>query len=206
MLHQLIFGLLLGWGAAIPLGPMNLEIIRRNLYFGTIYGIALGAGACSADVTYLFLLALGALTILTHHLILQIVGVVGSGILLWFGYSALKLKAIAIDNNDQKLKSAAPIRHLMEGYVLTLFNPFTILFWASVSTQIAIMASTTAYAIWYAGLGVLLGTFSWVIALNICLHVTRHRLSPSVMRWINRIGGLVLIGFAVLGFWRSFFQ
>ena len=93
MLHQFIFGLLLGLGAAIPLGPMNLEIIRRNLRFGSVYGIALGLGACSADVTYLVLLSLGALSILTHPLILQVIGVIGSSILLWFGYSALRLKA-----------------------------------------------------------------------------------------------------------------
>lgn len=204
MLHQLIFGLLLGWGAAIPLGPMNLEMIRRNLHFGTIYGVALGAGACSADLTYLFLLALGALTILTHHLILQVVGFVGSCILLWFGYSALKLETIPLNNAlDQKLNAKAPSHHLMEGYVLTLLNPFTILFWASVSTQIAIMAKSTIYAIWYAGLGVLLGTLSWIIVLNSGLHFTRHRLSPPVMQWINRIGGLMLISFALLGFWRS---
>ncbi len=34
-MHFLIFGLLLGLGAAIPIGPVNLEIIRRNLKDGT---------------------------------------------------------------------------------------------------------------------------------------------------------------------------
>ncbi len=34
-ISHLLFGLLLGWGAAIPIGPMNLEIIRRNLRYGT---------------------------------------------------------------------------------------------------------------------------------------------------------------------------
>jgi threonine/homoserine/homoserine lactone efflux protein len=41
-MHLLLFGILLGMGAAIPIGPINLEIIRRNLRFGTSFGIATG--------------------------------------------------------------------------------------------------------------------------------------------------------------------
>lgn len=207
MLKQLLFGLFLGWGAAIPLGPMNLEIIRRNLRFGTAYGLALGLGACSADVTYLVLLSLGALTILTHPAVLQIVGLIGSSILLWFGYSALRMKSsqFVFKDAQPQQRNSLPLRHTLEGYVLTMFNPVTILFWGSVSTQIAIAARSTPHAIYYAGLGVFLATVSWVTALNTCLHFTRHRLSERVMGWINICGGLLLIVFALIGFWHIFY-
>ena len=92
-LHALILGLLLGWGAAIPIGPMNLEIIRRNLTYGTRYGVALGLGVCSADITYIALLSFGALVVLNHPLPLAIIGFIGSIILAWFGYNALRLKS-----------------------------------------------------------------------------------------------------------------
>lgn len=207
MLHQLLFGLLLGWGAAIPIGPLNLEMIRRNLQYGTPYGMALGIGACSADVTYIILLSLGALTILTHALIMQIIGVLGSLVLAWFGFSALRLRANHIASNDPNRvikKQYSLWRHTVEGYILTLFNPFTILFWSSVSAQIALQAKTATHAMFYAGVGVLLGTFSWVCGLNICLHFTRHKLSQRMMQYLNYAGGIILLFFAAIGFWHSF--
>src|SRR3990167_7687283 len=96
MLHSIIFGVLLGWGAAIPLGPMNIEIIRRNLTLGTLYG-------------FLIILSLGALNLLTHVIVLKIVGILGSLIIGWFGYSALKLKVSA--SHHEKSLSTKKLKH-----------------------------------------------------------------------------------------------
>lgn len=202
LLHYLIFGMLLGWGAAIPIGPMNLEIIRRNLRFGTPYGIALGLGASTADVTYLILLSLGALTILTFPSVLNIVGVLGSLILAWFGYGALRLKIKSDFLNSEQQPATALWRQTFDGYLLTLINPFTVLFWSSVSAQIAIAAKSTHYAALFMGLGVLLATLSWSVGLNGFLHFTRHRLSERVMRLLNILGGIMLLGFAGMGIWH----
>jgi len=200
---QLIFGLLLGWGVAIPLGPMNLEIIRRSLRYGSLYGLALGTGACSADITFLFLLSMGALTILKYQLVLQIVGVLGSLILAYFGYCALTMRSRMRTSVEQEVQETYPLfRHMAEGYVLTFFNPFSILFWSSVSSQIAINAQSGHYAVLYTGMGVLLGTFSWNIGLTTFIHFTRHRISENAMRILNIVGGLMLMGFAIAGLYK----
>ncbi len=201
-----MFGLLLGWGAAIPIGPINLEIIRRNLNYGTAFGVALGLGACSADLTYIILLALGALTILHHVTLLKIVGIVGSLILAWFGYSALKLKSNNLKDEFNQLNNSSnkPLwRHTLDGYILTLINPYTILFWSSIGTQIALMSRGTHFAIVYACFGVLIATLSWIISLNTALHYTKHRLSPKTMQLLNYLGGFLLLGFAALGLWHA---
>jgi L-lysine exporter family protein LysE/ArgO len=203
MLHHFILGLLLGWGAAIPIGPMNLEIIRRNLQLGTRFGVALGLGACSADVTYIILLSLGALTLLNHLLILRILGIVGSLLLAWFGYSALRMKIRAIHVEAAQKAMLLPWRHLIEGYFLTLINPFTVLFWLSVSSQIALATTHSSSAAFHTGIGVMLATVSWITGLNTLLHFTRHRLPERTMHWLNITGGLILIAFAIMGLWRA---
>lgn len=204
MLQQIFFGMLLGWGAAIPIGPINLEIVRRNLCFGMKYGLALGLGACSADLTYLILLSTGTLVILNYPLTLAIIGVAGSLILAWFGYGALTMPVR--DYNPNNIVNTAPAwRHSAEGYLLTLINPLTILFWSSVSVQVAIFSHQHAHALYYAGLGVLIGTLSWIITLNSLLHITRHRLSSQVMRVLNFSGGIILLAFAVFGLLHVFF-
>lgn len=202
-MQQLLFGLFLGWGAAIPIGPINLEVIRRNLTFGTRYGVALGLGACSADVTYLLLLSVGFLTLLTQPLILKIMGCLGSLILAWFGYSTLRMKTQHYAKTTAS-NTRTTWRHSIEGYLLTLINPMTILFWSSVSTQIVLISKKGEYAIINSGLGVLLGTLSWILGLNLFLHLYRHRLSEKTLQIFNKTGGIILLAFAIHGLWHTF--
>lgn len=200
MIHSLLFGLLLGYGAAIPLGPMNLEIIRRNLVLGPRFGVAFGLGACSVDLVYLTILSLGMINALTHTVLLKIVTLLGSCIIGWFALNAFRAKNTQSSSGiatPQKIKH--PIAHYSQGFIMTLINPITILFWASVSSQITGLIHQQHGSILLAGMGVLLGTVSWVIFINTTLKLTRHKFSDTAMLWINRIGGIILAGFAFAG-------
>ena len=203
MIELLVFGLLLGWGAAIPIGAINLEIIRRNLRFSTSSGLAFGLGACIADVTYLLVLSYGALQFINYPVFLKSIGIIGSLILAWFGWTALRQKVETTEGVQAlPVSSFSVARHARDGYFLTLINPYSIVFWSSVSMTIS--ANTKAdNATFYAGIGVLLGVLSWVLTLNTILHLTRHRMSSKIMHYINITGGFILIGLAILGFWRS---
>jgi len=198
-------GILLGLGAAIPLGPVNLEMIRRNLRFGTVSGCCFGLGACTADVIYLVLLSFGALTVLTQAAVLKAVGITGSVILAYFGMSALRMK-IAAEHDPVEFSSVVSAwwRQTLSGLLMTLLNPFTILFWSSVSSQVVTLAGQQQHATLLAGSGVLLGTVGWVSSLNLILHLTRHRLSATVNNYLNKMGGIILLGFAGFGIIRVF--
>jgi L-lysine exporter family protein LysE/ArgO len=202
MTHVYFFGLLIGWGVAVPIGPMNLEIIRRNLSFGLRYGLSFGTGIVSADLSYLLLLNLGILTVLAHHpMMLTPIALAGSVILFWFGLKTLRMPPLSIHNNPAFKQLIS--QHIRDGYLLTLLSPFTILFWASMSSQIAVSGSGP-HRLLIMSLGVMTGVCSWMFGLNIALHLTRHRISPRVMHALNRTGGVILIGFACFGLWRGF--
>lgn len=202
--HHFVFGLFLGWGAAIPIGPINIEMIRRNLYLGTRHGVEFGLGACSADLTYFILLLSGTLVFLQQDIILRMIGFVGSAILAWFGISALKLRVKTSDENYVRQIKKPPVWHnYFQGYLLTLLNPLTILFWASLSAQLAIFSRNGVASVIYAGVGVLTGTVSWVITQNSILHFTRHRFSERTMRYLNYLGGIIILCFAAIGLWRA---
>lgn len=195
-MHSFLLGSLLGLGAAIPIGPVNLEIIRRNLRFGTPYGISTGLGACTADLIYLILLCLGALTLLQYPTLLRIISILGSLILIWFAIGAFRSKITSISDHDQK---PSLLRFGLEGFAMTAINPFTILFWASISSQLSLKALTGTSAIFLAGCGVIAGTVSWVLFINLVVHFTRHRLSATMIRGLNYVGGFILLGFAISG-------
>lgn len=195
ILEVLFMGVLLGWGAAIPIGPINLEMIRRNLSFGTRFSLVFGLGACTADLLYLVLLSYGALSLLTYPLVLKTIGIIGAFILVYFAYGALTAQP-SESHSLSKNEAQSLYQHYFSGLLLTLSNPITILFWASISAQVVALTLTHPQALVYAGLGVIMGTVSWVLALNVFIHFTKHKISNRVINIFNKIGGVLLLGFA----------
>lgn len=195
-MHDLIFGLLLGWGAAVPIGPINLEIIRRNLNLGARYGLAFGCGASCADITYIALFSFGLMAFLTHTAVLHGVSIVGALILLWFAYQAWtteKPKPSGQVTVQKSLSPNSPLKkHFLESYLMTLCNPMTIVFWGSLGAQVASLAQKGTAHSMLVVFGVFLGTFSWFTGLNGVLHFTRHRLSDRVMHGLNALGAILL--------------
>lgn len=204
-MHDILMGIVLGWGAAIPLGPLNLEMIRRNLSWGTRFGVTVGLGACTADLTYLGLLLVGALTLLQHHIIFESVGFLSAIILGWFGYQTLRLpKFEVIQSSHQQTTPLRPWRHWLQGYLMALLNPYAILFWSSISIQIAAIGLRGKWPAIDTGLGVLLGTVSWVFLINFLLHHVRDRIPKKALAYLNYVGGIILLVFAALGLWHAF--
>lgn len=196
MLHIIFLGLIIGWGIAIPLGPVNLEIMRRNLTYGLRYGVAIGFGATTADLTFIILLLTGALMILQHPDLLRILGIIGSLILFWFGWQAISAKVV---NNDAALKNISIAKCFMSGYMIAISSPFNILFWASLSSQVITLSEQNIYAMYFLIGSILLGIISWMVGLNIVIHYTRHKISPRIVKISNIVGGVILWGFAAYG-------
>jgi len=135
----------------------------------------------------------GALTLLDYPAVLNTIGILGAIILCWFGYKAF---VMPVHRDSANAKRASFFKSLSKGYLLTLINPFTILFWLSVSAQLLIVAKGTQLDVVLAAFGVMLGTLSWVLSFNSVLHVTRHKLSTKMIHLLNRTGGIILFLFA----------
>jgi len=191
----LIF-ILLGLGAAAPIGPVNVEIIRRHLHLGSLAAITFGAGACLADLTYLILLLTGLLTVLNNPTFLYLLGVIGSLIIAMFGVIIIRAKNKFIDKSVEKTSLH---KQWLAGYLMTMLNPYTILFWVSVSAQVAVYSQQSKHAALLGGAGILTGTFLWVLVLNFFVHHSKKFITPSVMKIINYISGAMLILIAAMG-------
>lgn len=196
MLHTIFLGILIGLGLAIPIGPINLEIMRRNLTYGLRYGLAIGFGATSADLTFIILLLTGGLMVLQHPDLLRIIGIIGSLPLFWFGWKAITTKTTEANTS---LKKISTLHCFLSGYIVAISSPFNILFWASLSTQIIALSSANIYAIYFLTSAIVLGIIGWMVSLNMVIHHTRHKISPRIVRIFNIIGGLILWAFAAYG-------
>ncbi|MEM9102056.1 MAG: LysE family translocator [Pseudomonadota bacterium] len=200
MLETFFYGLALGYGAAVPIGAVNLEITRRNLQYGTPHGVSLGLGACSADLVYLLSLSFGMLIVLQQDTILRLVSFLGSLVLLWFAYQSLNMSSVK--NEHKSIHQKNMLRNGIDGFLMTLLNPYTILFWLSISSQLA-SRSDDQNSLWVMSSGLIIATVSWVILLNSVLHTTRHKFTTKTIKSINLIGAIILSIIALLGIYRA---
>lgn len=203
-IHLLLYAILLGLGAAMPIGPINLEIIRRNLQFGTTAGMMVGFGASCTDLCYVILLSIGALTLLNHPEVISVMSILGAFVLAWFGWGALRLTTADRGNTTLcRTISNSFFKHWRDGYLMNALNPMIMLFWLSVSSQVAGLSSHHNQNMFIMVAGVIIGAFGWAISLNTVLHFTRHRISNAIMHRLNQLGGMLLLGFAAYGLWHG---
>lgn len=199
-------GIVLGLGAAVPIGPVNVEIARRTLRRGFSAGFALGFGAVSVDVTYAVLTSLSLGRVLHRPLILWPVTVLGTAFLLYLAY--LSFRGAWKDWKADPLTNAAPLENARNGYLtgvtMTMLNPMTIGFWfVAVPEQVAFLAVDAKRDLPTICVGVFIATLCWVLCFTGLLawagRWRRHWWLPLA----DAIGGAALLSLALAGLWHA---
>jgi putative LysE/RhtB family amino acid efflux pump len=73
----------------------------------------------------------------------------------------------------------------------------TIVSFAGLMAGLGAMAASSKAAPFSLAAGVFLGSAAWWLVLTGTTGLLRHRLSPESMRWVNRGGAVMLIGFGL---------
>lgn len=179
-------------------GPGFLAVVARSLTGGLASGFAAISGLILGDILFL-VLAIAGLSALAAAMgeLFLIVKVIGAAYLIWLGIMTWRSKA-----PPPRLEAAAGRADLQRsfvlGFVVTLGNPKTILFYSAlVPTFIDITALT-------AGDVVLLSLVVAVVSLVIlgayaflATRAGRSITSPRAFRWLNRATGGLLVGAGV---------
>lgn len=216
-----------GWLVAAPIGPVNLEIIRRALGQRVLAGFLVGCGATCVDATYLILFSAGFGQIMRIPAISTVTFLIGGGFLCWIGAGALKdarawwaqaAKETTSDETLMELSSPASKaqgqpdvpaprsrRHSLWGCYLTglgmtASNPMTLAFWSALSLQFAVLPPSHRIA---ASLAVWAGAFSWICLLMILLAFVRRWVGARLFSWVCLIGGAVVLYYGLLFLWRG---
>jgi threonine/homoserine/homoserine lactone efflux protein len=207
-----------GLGAAVPLGPVNIEIIRRCLIVRPLAGASLGAGAVSADLVYLVLAFLGVGALLAARPALGIgLGLAGAAFLAYLGAMAIlggrdraaierKLAEAAERHaNDAATtgKQAKRLRgHYAFGLAMTFLNPYTLAFWTSVSADIAAGAAQAGGGLGShlasLAIGVAIGAGGWVLFLSSALAAGKRFAGARFLMTVSVLGGATLLAYAAL--------
>lgn len=191
-------GMLIGFAIAAPVGPIGLLCIQRTLTRGRWSGVLSGLGAASADAVYGCIAGFGlawlADLLLAWRMELRLVGGL---FLLYLGWRTW-LAPPAAEQARVRPTRAGLLGDYLSTLGLTLANPVTILAFLGIFAGLGLAGGTGGFAT--AGvlvLGVFAGSLLWWLLLAGGVGLLRGRLSPGVMRWINRASGLLIAGFGL---------
>jgi threonine/homoserine/homoserine lactone efflux protein len=196
-------GFVLGFTIAAAVGPISLLTIRRTLAHGRIYGLASGLGVALADATYGAVAAFG-LTAVTAVLVggRVVLGLVGGAFLFVLAWRTITARpgevAVAVAEDRPGLFGA-----FASIFGLTITNPMTILSFAALFAGLGVAGSGGSEAALIVA-GVFCGSATWWLLLTTLVSALRARITIRGLTWVNRISGLVLLGFAVASIASAF--
>lgn len=188
-------GLIIGFSIAAPVGPIGVLCIRRSLADGNRMGLVTGLGAATADAIYGCIAGFG-LTAISSFLVGQKVwlGILGGLFLCYLGIRTFITKPA---------EKAAEVggSGLLSAYLSTLFltitNPMTILSFVAVFAGFGLGASPDYFSAATLVAGVFAGSGLWWLLLSSGVALFRARVNSSWMSMVNRISGVVMLGFGL---------
>ena len=195
-------GLVIGFSIAAPVGPIGILCIRRTLADGRMAGLLSGLGAATADALYGCVAGFG-LTVVSSFLVDQRawIQLIGGLFLLLLGVKTLKSRPA---ENPASASGSGLAASYASTFFLTLTNPMTILAFAGIFAALGVVntgGDLSAAALLV--LGVFLGSAAWWLILSGGVGLVREKLNPGILRWVNRLSGVILVVFGGVAVWQA---
>ncbi|MGB3327351.1 MAG: LysE family transporter [Thermomicrobiales bacterium] len=191
------YGMSVGIVLAAPVGPINVEILRRGLLISPKAGWLVGIGAMTADTIFATIIVSGVSGIADRPALRAPLFLAGAAMVGWIGIASIRESRRGAIVLEAKARGAS--RSFVTGFLMAALNPMGIVYWLSVGS--ALVAEAVA-KVGKAGSpvlvgGVFLGIFCWVSGLALAIRLGRHRVNAQALRWITGVSGVILVGFAV---------
>ncbi len=197
MNEVLIKGITLGLLLGLSISPILFSIIKQSINNGVRGGLSFVIGVSFSDITLavvsnVFTELFASLTERKAE-----IGIIGSTFLISVGIYFIFFKKVQVNDAGAaiiKFRKRDYLKIFLAGFFMNTLNPFIILFWLTTTTGFAnhtlnerITIFTTALVL------VLIADLAKVFLAN----KIRGKLTPKNIHLINRINGIILIGFGI---------
>jgi len=199
IINSLLQGFVFGLGAAVPIGPVNIIIMDKAIR-NYKNAVAIGSGALSADIFYLVLILFGLMTFFNHPIFLDALSIFGSAFLLFIAYMIFKGRNKKLEKTPQKIDNKTLLKSYVEGFFLTLLNPYTIAFWISVAS----FTNSSEDVDYFIIIGMIVAIVIWITCMPYLVHRSKHKISSQVSYYIAVFSALILAGFSISLFVNNF--
>jgi threonine/homoserine/homoserine lactone efflux protein len=201
MLDAIIKGTTLGLLLAISVGPIVFTVIKQSLNNGLKGGMAFILGIFFSDI--FLVICCNFFTqffkILSNYS--TPLGIAGSALLILVGVYFLFFKKIKTSAEGEQLllfNTKDYARMFLAGAIMNLLNPGIIVFWFTTATAFISYSLNNRLVIFSVALLIAL---SADVAKVVLADKLRKKLTPKNIHRINKINGVILIGFGIALLW-----
>ncbi len=197
MIDALVKGLAISMLLIFSVGPVIFTIIKQSIINGRAGGFSFVAGVWLSDLVWVILSNAFSELMLQLMNFEKVIGFSGSMFLIALGIFYLFFKKIHIKEDENKILITARThaKLVASGFLINSLNPAVILFWLTTATAIAASHTPQQRII----------IFSTCLFINISADLLkvilagkiRNSLNEKNIRLINKISGLILIGFGI---------
>lgn len=191
-LDGLKFGMLL----QLAVGPMCLMVFNTAQNTGFLIAMSLVIAIALVDAFYILLASLGASKLLGKPKVEKIVKILGAFVLMIFGLNII-LNVFGINiipGLNLKPNSSSAF---IQGIILTLSNPITIVFWGSVLTTKIIEEKFEKKELAIFSIGLVSATLLFLTAVAVLGMILSNFIPDIMSNILNVIVGIVIIGFGI---------
>ena len=208
MIDALIKGLALGSILALSVGPVIFTIIKQSLNNGREGGFSFVAGVWLSDI--LLIIISNAFSEWVKALLQykQAIGYIGSVFLIGMGLFYLFLKKVQLahqaNGEEQRFRKRDMAKIFSSGFLINSLNPSVLLFWLINATTFALTHSFRDRVLIFTVcmlFNMLADALKVLLAGKLRKKLTLHNLSL-----VNKISGVILVGFGVALLWGIAFH
>lgn len=190
-LLYLLDGIIVGFSASVPLGPIGVLCIQRTLNRGRLAGFVSGLGAAFSDTIYAIVAGFSLSFVLdvieAQMFWLQLAG---AGILIAMGVKIF-LTNPAVQLRRQKNKNTSLIQDFVSTFIITITNPLAIFLFIAAFSVVGGEKQFDMQLLLVSG--VFIGAASWWLTLTSLVGLFRKKINLRRLYWINKIAGSTIV-------------
>lgn len=207
MVTLIISSIVLGLSIAAPVGPINIEIMKRGISFGFWSAFCVGLGGMSSDLLLMAVMFFGLGVFLTWKWVQVGLMLLGCFVLVHAGWTSLRGgQNLRLGGEDERSEgTGTKLVSYMRGAVIAGTNPMNLLFWISIygSVLSGALQQENMLRSFLVSSMVFLGIGLWNANLAFFVHFGRYIMHSSVLRWVQNFASLILIYYGLKFGWTG---
>ncbi len=201
LLYVLWRGVAIGVMISAPMGPVGMLCIQRTLSKGRLTGLYTGIGAAASDLIYCLLTGFGLSFIedfLTRNR--NIIQLLGSGVLIGFAIYLLRKNPVASLRASSEGDTSTPHKDILGGFLFTFSNPLILFLIVGLFARFNFLDAGLKWYNYILGyISIAAGALGWWWMVTFFVNKVRAHFNVRSMWLINRIIGVVILIFGIVG-------
>lgn len=189
-------GLKFGMLFQLAIGPMCVLIFNTAREHGFLKAFVLGLAVTLADAIYIILASVGTAAVLKNEKVQKIIKWIGVIVLILFGLN-IGLSSLGLSFIPSFTVKPTTTNIFLQGLILTLSSPLTIIFWSSVFTTRLIEDKMSRKDLILFAIGCVSATLIFATFIALIGTVVSTFIPEIVSKSLNIFVGLVIIYFGI---------